>query len=296
MLDLVRSDCGAVPLRIFFSFLFSIALAVSSCAARADEVTFPDLRDAVPGAEGVTYFDLARLVLPDLEAADGAWRGSQMIETRHIGGANMGASPSDEFAVHDAAVLPLRADGRDRLALLFDLGRYADGAEGLALLALYEPGNAPALLDVAQVGFDRYSGFRTPVGPALSADDDLVLTASAHSNSNQTYMTSAMVMVRAGRLQLVDTVFTFGDRGCGYERVQTPEFSVGASGGRAYADIVVRVTEATRLTDDACDGAELPEEKQRRIEVIYRWDDAAARFVPDSDALERLARENETRF
>lgn len=281
----------------FYRFLLLFSLvALPAEAARADEVTFPDLRDAVSGAEGVTYFDLARLVLPDLEATGDAWSGSKVIEARHIAGADMGASPSDEFAIHDAAVLPLRADGRDRLALLFDLGRYADGAEGLAVLALYEPGNAPALLDAVQVAFDRHTHFRAPVGPALNADDDLLLTVSTHSNSSQTYVTSAMVMVRAGRLQLVDTVFTFNNRGCGHERVQTPEFSAGANGGRGYADIVVRVTEATRLTDDACDGADLPEEEQRLIEVIYSWDDAAARFVPDSDALERLARENETRF
>jgi hypothetical protein len=40
----------------------------------------------------------------------------------------------------------------------------------------------------------------------------------------------------------------------------------------------------------------LPEEGSRRIDAIYRWDEAESRFVPDSDALEILARENEARF
>ena len=283
-------------MRIFLPILFSVALASSTCAAPAEEASFADLAEAVADADGVTYFDLARMVLPDLEAVGGGWSGSQIIEARHIAGAHMGASPADRFAVHGVSMLPVRAEGRDRLLMLLDLGQYADGAEGLALLALYEPGRAPALLDAAQVGFDRHSGFRTSAGPALSAEDDLVLTASTHSNSNQAYVTSAMILVRAGRLQLVDTVFTFNDRGCGYERVQTPTFSADANADRAFADIVVRVDELTRLTDETCEGTELPEEAERRIEVTYRWNEGEQRFLPDSDAFEQLARENETRF
>jgi hypothetical protein len=94
----------------------------------------------------------------------------------------------------------------------------------------------------------------------------------------------------------VDTVFTFDDHGCGYERRQMPDFMAGGNNARTYADIVVSVTEETRHTGEYCDGQETPPEGGRAIGATYRWDDAASRFAPDTDALEVLARENQGRF
>jgi hypothetical protein len=273
------------------------AALVTSPAAHAGDVGFPELGEAVPGAEGVTYLDLARLVLPDLEPGDIAHRGREVIDMRHLGGADMGALPPDEFLIHDIAALPLKADGRDRLLLLFYLGEGDDYVvEGFDALALYELEGPPKLLDAAQIGFDRFTSFRDPASIPLASGSDLVLTVSTHFNSSQGYMASAMILVRSDTLELVDTIFTFDDRGCGFERVQIPEFKAGARDGRPYADVAVRVTETTRRTGDVCEGQELPEEGSRRIDAIYRWDEAESRFVPDSDALEILARENEARF
>lgn len=282
---------------LFFRLLFPVLfLAMSVAAARAADVAFPALADPVPGAKDVTYLDLARLVLPDLEAAEGAYRGGEVADTRHIGGAEMLGSPPEELVIYELAALTLRASGSDRLALLFDLGQSVDAAEGFALLALYDVGRTPALLDAVQIGLDRHTHFRSPGSVALSGDDDLVLTMSSHFNSSQAYVTSAMLMVRSDRFQLVDTVFTFDDQGCGFERAQMPEFSADGAGGDVYSDIVVTVVETTRRTGDDCGSQEVPPEGGRTVSVTYGWDDARARFVPDSDSLEILARENESRF
>jgi len=104
------------------------------------------------------------------------------------------------------------------------------------------------------------------------------------------------ILVRDGRLQLVDTVFTSDERACGFERIQFPAFRAGERGDRPYADIVVTVTEETKRTEEDCGAAELPAAGVRAVEVIYRWDAAQMRFLPDSDALEVLARETEARF
>lgn len=276
-------------------FLLAACLALPlATPAPAGEVSFPQLADAVPGADSATYLDLARQVLPDLALEGNIYRGRTVIDMRHVGGADMGVPPLEDFSIFGVSVTPLRAEGKDRLVMLFDLG--SDEAEGFAGLALLDPAGKPQLLDAAQVAFDRWTSFHDPATIPLGPDDDLLLTRSTHFNSQQGYVTTVMSLVRDGRLQLIDTVFTFDERGCGFERMQMPDFSAIAGSGRAYNDIAVTVAETTSHTGEDCGGRNLPPAGVRTIEATYRWDDAQSRFVPDSDALEILARENEARF
>lgn len=276
----------------------ALALALSASAPRAADVASRELGDPVPGAINVTYLDLARQVLPDLGPRGSSYGGSKVIAMRHIGGADLGAAPPEQFNVYRVAAVTLRADGRDRLALMIDLGETADAVENFVLLALFEAGGPPILLDAAQVGFDRSTYFRDPAAVALNADSDLLLTMSGHFNPHQSYLTSAMILVRDGRLRLVDTVFTFDDRLCAYERTQVPDFSTGPALGRdrGYADIAVVVTETVAHTGGDCGEQALPPPGTRTIRAIYGWDDAQGVFVPDTDALDVLARDNEARF
>lgn len=278
-------------------FLLAACLALPlATPAPAGEVTFPQLADAVPGAGGATYLELARHVLPDLALEGETYEGRAVIDLRHLGGADMAGPPPEGFSVFDVPVTPVRAGGRDRLLMLLDLGQAGDLPEGFAALALLDPAGKPQLLDAAQVAFDRSTYFRDPAAVPLGPDDDLLLTMSTHFNSQQGYVTTAMTLVRDGRLQLVDTVFTFDERVCGFERIQLPAFRAGERGDRPYADIVVTVTEETKRTEEDCGAAELPDAGVRAVEVTYRWDAAQMRFLPDSDALEVLARETEDRF
>lgn len=279
------------PARFLLAACFALPLATP---ALAGEVTFPQLADAVPGAGGATYLDLARQVLPDLALEGDNYRGRTVIDMRHLGGADMGVPPLESFPIFDVPVTPIRAEGRNRLAILLDLG--SEEAEGFAALALFDPAGKPQLLDAAQVAFDRSTYFRDPAAIPLGSDDDLLLTMSTHFNSQQGYVTTVMSFVRDGRLQLVDTVFTFDERICGFERIQFPAFRAGERGDRPYADIVVTVTEETKRTEEGCGAAELPDAGVRAVEVTYRWDAAQMRFLPDSDALEVLASEARARF
>jgi hypothetical protein len=273
-------------------------LLVASCfsAARADEVTFPDLSEAVAGVDGVTYLDLVRQVVPDIAAGDGGYQGHKVIDVRHIGGEAMQSPPPDTISLFNVAALPVRSDGKERLLLLLDLGQGADSAEGFAVLALYSLVGLPTLVDAANVGYDQSTYFFGQGRLSLGEGKDVVLTMSTHFNSNQAYVTTAMILARNDRLQLVDTVSTFSDKSCSFEHDQMPDFRAGDRDGRTYSDIVATVTETTKPTAEACSGEEKPKEETRKITVAYRWDEASSRFVAGSDAFEVLAKENETRF
>ncbi len=66
--------------------------------------------------------------------------------------------------------------------------------------------------------------------------------------------------------------------------------------GGPLVDIHATVRETTAATDEDCGDDTVPEPAERTISVTYRWDAARSRYLPDSDAFERLARENEQRF
>lgn len=284
-----------MPALILRAFLVLLVVLCFS-AARADNVTFPDLGETVPGTDGVTYLDLARQVVSDIAAKDGGYEGHTVIDVRHIAGDAMQSAPPETISLFNVAALPVRSDGKDRLLLLLDLGQGADFAEGFAVLALYSLAGAPKLVDAANVGFDRNSYFFGEGRLSLGEGKDVALTTSMHFNSNQDYVTTALVLVRNDRLQLVDTVFTFSDRSCSFESEQMPEFSMGDRDGRTYSDIVATVTETIKTTGETCDGEEKLGEGTRQITVTYHWDEASSRFVADSNAFEVLAKENESRF
>jgi hypothetical protein len=118
---------------------------------------------------------------------------------------------------------------------------------------------------------------------------------STHFNSSQGYVTSALILPRNDRFELIDTVFTFDEKSCAFERAQAPLFKVLAASGGGFAAIEATVTETTSPGEPDC-GADVPEPSTRTIAVTYKWDDAASRYVADSDAFDKLAAENAGRF
>lgn len=264
-------------------------------STRADEVSFPDLGSAIPGRKDLTYLDLARMVIPDLASnADGFYHGTLPIEMRHIEGPDSGGSPPETSNLPNAAVLAIKAGGKDRLTMLFDLGDSPDSAEGYAVLALYDVTGKPALLDAVNVAVDRSTYFREPNKLSVGAGDDVLITMSTHFNSNQGYVSTPLIMVRNDKFELIDMIYTFDENLCAYSRKQNLAFQAIAD-GQPHGAIKVTVTDATVPSDESCDDAP-PEASSSDISVTYRWDGKASRYVVDSDALKRLAAENERRF
>ncbi|MER9306878.1 hypothetical protein [Mesorhizobium sp. M0496] len=264
-------------------------------AAGAQAVGFPELGSALPGRKDVTYLDLARMVIPDLAAdKDGFYKGGLPIEMRHIEGPDSGGSPPETSGFSNAAVLAIKASGKDRLTMLFDLGDSPDSAEGYAVLALYDIAAKPKLLDAVNVALDRGTYFREPGKLSVGANDDVLVTMSAHFNSSQNYVITPLIMVRDEKFELIDMIYTFDENLCAFSRKQDVAFEIVAD-GQPYAAIKVTVTDATVLSGESCDD-EPPRPESHAISVAYRWDKKTSRYAKDSDALDKLAGENAKRF
>ncbi|PAQ07872.1 hypothetical protein [Mesorhizobium temperatum] len=273
--------------------LACLLLPCLSTAAGAQGVSFPDLGSAVPGHKDTTYLDLARMVIPDLAAdKDGFCRGSMPIQMRHIEGPDSGGSPPETSGFSDAGVLNFKASGKDRLAMLFDLGSSSDSAEGFAVLALYDLAGKPRLLDAVNVAVDRSTYFRDPGKLQIGPSDDAIITLSTHFNSSQGYVSTPLILVRDDRLELIDMIYTFDESLCAYRRTQELAFQTVAD-GQPYAAIKATVTDATVPNGESCDDP-APEASSRDICVTYHWDGTA--YVKGSDALDKLAGENANRF
>lgn len=264
-------------------------------AAGAQAISFPELGSALPGRTDVTYLDLARMVIPDLAAdKDGFYRGGLPIEMRHIEGPDSGGSPPETSGFSNAAVLAIKAGGKDRLAMLFDLGDSPDSAEGYAVLALYDITAKPKLLDAVNVALDRGTYFREPGKLSVGANDDVLITMSAHFNSSQNYVVTPLIMIRDDKFEPIDMIYTFDENLCAYSRKQDVAFQ-GIADGQPYAAIKVTVTDSTVLNGESCDDTP-PRPESHEISVTYHWDKKTSRYTKDSDALDKLAGENANRF
>ena len=263
-----------------------LATVVGACQpARADAQ-----QSVSPGAEaapGATYADLLRHIVPDLTEASGRYSGSRVIKLRHVAPDYGGATP-EPFLVADVRVIAFGAPDRRSLLMLLNLGNYADYAEGLTPLALFDLSGAPRLVDAVDVAFDRHSGFaETGLSPER---DGIVVTTSTHFNSNQAYVTHVILALGKERIELIDTVSTFNEQSCAGESAQKPTFR--STGPDAF---VVEVAIETTPGEEDCGEAKL-EASRRTISVTYRRATPGGRFVPDSDALDVLATANQGRF
>lgn len=277
-------------------FIFACLLLPCVCAAAmAQAVSFPELNSAVPGHQDVTYFDLAKMIVPDLKPGDdGFYTGGAPIEMRDILGGDDGGSPPEAVNLPNAAVLAIKAGGKDRLAMLLDLGQAQDSAEGFAALALYDLTGKPKLLDAVNVGTDRSTYFRDPGKLPISAGDDALITMSTHFNSNQGYVGTILILVRDDRFEPIDQINTFDENVCAYKRTQDLSFRT-LGGDKPYAAIKVTVTDATKPSGESCEEP-APKAVSHDISVTYRWNKARSRYASNSDAFEKLSAENAKRF
>ncbi|TIW79691.1 MAG: hypothetical protein E5V52_14760, partial [Mesorhizobium sp.] len=181
----------------------------------------------------------------------------------------------------NAAVLAIKAGGKERLAMLFDLGQAQDSAEGFAVLALYDLTGKPKLLDAVNVGTDQSTYFRDPGKLAIGPGDDALITM-------------ILILVRNDRFEPIDQINTFDENVCAYKRTQDLSFQTRGS-EKPYAAVRVTVTDATKPSGESCEEP-APKAVSHDISVTYHWNKKTSRYVADSDAFKRLSAENEKRF
>jgi hypothetical protein len=285
---------GLIARRVFLPVL--LLLAALAQAALAGEVEFPSPDTAVTARSSTTYLDLARHFVPDIKPADGAYVGKTLIALRHLSGSAYAMQPDDTYGFFDVGTLRMKVDGNERLLTLFDFAQAGKALEGVAVLALYDIAGEPRLLDAVDIGFDQSTYFFEQGLLPIAEGSDAILTMSTHFNSSQSYVTMVMAMVARDRLELIDTISLFDDKACGVERHQTIAFSANPDAGKPYAPIKVTVTDATTTTVEDCGDGAQPSASQRQVQATYKWQTASGRYLPDSDGLVRLAKQNQQRF
>lgn len=269
-----------------------VLVAMSAGGAFAAAVSFPELSDPVPGETAITYADLVRLVVPSAVGGVPPLDDQAPRRVRHIEDGYDITLGSDDF--RGFAAVSVRSGGLDRVALLLDLGE-PEYAIGSAVLALFDVSGAPALLDAVDVAFDRHTSFADPARISVGEANDLLVVLSTHYNAGQSYAIATPILVLDDRFEAVDTIFMLGERSCAYERTQS--LSVRQGPGEPFADIIATVADAVvEASYFECGEATFPAPQSRMITVTYRWDGATRRYLPDSDAFDRLASENEERL
>jgi hypothetical protein len=267
-------------------------------AACAGDATIADAIEAVAGHPAVSYLDLVKAAVPDL-ALDASGRQIQAHTAparRHIAGKDSGAAAPDPLVLGPIEDLRFTASGKPRIALLADFGVAEDSTESFSLLLLFDDAPKPTLLDAVEVGVDRETGFDDHPLIGLGPGDSGLVVDSGHSNSNQSYLTRLLILVRGDRFELIDSLFLFADDGCGWRRDEVPVFTARRAPGSPYGALGVTVTEALTHDGDNCGDATVPHAYKRTWRGAWRWDARRGAFTERLHQLERLAALNEARF
>jgi hypothetical protein len=252
--------------------------------------------DPVPGHDGLTYFDLMKMVVSDLtpERKDSEATAHQIVNYRHIEGKTSKTDPAGPVAIKYLEPLTVHSDGVTRLALMADLGPSDGAVAEFVLFALFDIGGRPKLLDVVEVGRDRLTGFAdTPLLP-LGHGTDLIWIDSDHFNSDEDFVNTELVFVRNGRFRLIDAVFTYNSKSCTFQLTEWPAVKTLADRGRRYRRIALTIPEKVELQPDAdCGDEKAPRPFVRTFYAKYRWNAHHRAFVTTSSNLEKLGKEND---
>ncbi len=253
--------------------------------------------DRVAGNPGVTYFDLVKQVVTDLDSlpAHGEPTAHTIVPYRHIEGDKAKTVPAGPVAIQLLTALTIRAQGKSRLALMADLGPSNGDVTEFTLLALFDLTDQPKLLDLVEVGGDRLTGFTDKPLLPLGRGSDLIVIDSDHFNSNEDFVGTEFLFVRNDRFRLVGSLFTFDERICTSVRTQSLIFTTHRDAGRLYRRVRVAVRETLTLQADSadCSGDKIPRPFTRTFHETYRWSTRRHRYEVISSDLNRLEREND---
>lgn len=279
-------------------------LVALSLAAPVPAVGSTGMRLATPGQTVVgrpklTYLELLRMIVTDLQMTNGAdarAKGHEVASFRNILGPDGGGDAPDFIEIDSFATLEFKTGGRSRLALLVDLGESEGRIEHTALLALFDLTAAPRLLDLVDIGMDQSVYFADTPLVRLGRNDEALVLVGTHSNSNQSYAKHALVFADGDKWRLIDSFATLSDRYCAFDRDETPHFSTRPGRSPIFSDVVVTVRERQKATGADCGVEKGAQDYARAYTAIYRWNSAKGRFVGDRSALTRLEAVNNKRY
>ena len=186
--------------------LAPLAAAKAATTTRADS----DFASEVPGLAGKSWIDLLSQIFPDIaETPDGNTVASDMIDLRSIGtGDDSWAKCDDktEFRDHDGQ--RVHVAGRDFLVVTVGMED-----ECVGLIALFD--DSGKLVDAVNVRGDMHISFGENYVRPLGANGALVIAHNWHDNSEQSYDSDSLILVKPDGFSDIGGVFAFGERDCG---------------------------------------------------------------------------------
>ena len=263
--------------------------------ARVGPAQTEELSKPVEHGSKTTYFDLLRMLLPDLTPDATAHKTVPLRSlSEQAGRAAIEGDIEFEFKPYR-----FRSEGRRLLMLWVEIK--SDGANedtpyaGEAVVAaVYRLGPKAELLDALEVKTDRFTGFWND-RPLLRLDarNDAFVVYSTHWNAGESYETLDVLFVDAGRIKTVASRFLYNTQGCGVGFTETPTFQALPDPGRKYPRLLLTV----RLRKES-DGSECDRRTRgytRYYRGVYRWNAARRRYETSSRQLERLDKFDERR-
>jgi hypothetical protein len=278
------------------ALLTVVGLGVEARGSGGAPTQSEELSRAVRSGSKTTYFDLLRLLFPDLKADATAHKSiplpalSEPRETEAING-------DIEF---DFKPYWFRSGG-ERLLLLW-VNLRAEGAnEGTpfegeaAVLAVYRLEPKVEMLDALDVKTDRFTGFWED-RPLFRIDsrNDAFVVYSTHWNTGESYLSLDMLFVDAGRIKTIASRFIYYTQGCGVGYTETPYFRAVADPGNKYPRVLVTVRLRKESDAGECDRRTRGYTKYYR--GVYRWNPAGRRYETSSRQLDALDKFDERRI
>lgn len=285
--------CGHFVLALFF-------LTVSSSSGKAQETPVPDtpetnLSTPVGIGSSITYFDLVKLLCPDLQPDSSTnhtipLRGFFRKTKRKAFNApfKVGFEPRQiKSGTEELVFLDVTLTGEE-------INPEEIEKNEIRIAALFRTTPKPVLLDARRIQADRFTSITQWFDFQEKGANDGFLLENSHFNAGESYLHKELVLIRNGRFQTVTGVFLYETQGCGMSYTETASFDLVPDPGRRLPKVVTTVRLVKEPDGDHC-------EKQtggytRTFRGTYRWDQRKARYVGNDAQLDKLDKFNERRI
>jgi hypothetical protein len=210
------------------------------------------------------------------------WRllhNTAIVPFRHIDGRSALTALPDPIDLDTISIETIKISGRlSRIVALLDLGQAEGFVADVALLCLFALHAAPRLLDVVEVGNDRWTAIGRAMPPMLASGSPLIEVVSGHTNSNQSYDCHELTFIRGNRFRLIDSIFTMNERYCAFQRMNNVSISVVPDRGPMRA-VRVAVRMVTTLSGEDCGSDPHPLRAGARVYIgTWHWDTVRDRY------------------
>ena len=261
----------------------------------------PTLRSVVQDGSNTTYFDLIRMLLPDLQfdsADSSSATAHRTIPIRHIED-NEAVTLDGDLAVTVFGTRRIMSNGKQILLLQLDLSA-KDANEGTpfegeaTLLAAFNVDATPKLLDVMDIKTDRFTDFWEQQ-PAfqLNSQNGAIVVNSNHFNAGESYNDVRVLFMDGGRFKTVASIFLLNTQGCAATFNETPDFRA-VPDGRKYPKIIVRVK--VKKEPDTAECSRKTPGYSKYYQGVFYWNERKGQYETNSRQLDTLAKFNRNRL